>query len=163
VVEVSPTPTEVPPKDLPPEAVSASIAFTSTPSGAEVLVNGRSIGRTPTTWSGAGPGKAYQVEYRKNGYASKAVTVRVPAGGGTVPANAALSAEKVEPGELFVNVKGGWGEVWIDGRRVDTTPLKHQLAPGTYKVKVVNADAGLDETRTVTVVPGKTQKLTFDL
>ena len=60
-------------------------------------------------------------------------------------------------------MKGGWGEVWVDGARVDTTPLKHQLPAGTYTVRVVNAEAGLEETRKVTIVPGKTQKLMFSL
>ena len=151
------------PAEPPPVAVDAAVAFTSSPAGAEVVVNGRSVGRTPTTWNGAQAGKSYKVVYRMSGYASSSTKVRVPKDGGTVPASASLKAEKVDPGELFVNVKGGWGEVWIDGRRVDTTPLKHQLPAGTYKVKVVNTEAGFEESRTVTIVPGKTQKLMFSL
>jgi len=160
-----PTPPDTPPSDdtPPPAVVDAAISFTSAPSGAEVLVDGRSVGRTPTTWSGAKAGRSYKVQYRKSGYASANSRVKVPKDGGTIPAKGSLKAEKVDPGELFVNVKGGWGEVWIDGRRVDTTPLKHQLPAGTYKVKVVNKDAGFEETRSVTIVPGKTQKLMFSL
>ncbi|HCH62989.1 MAG: hypothetical protein CL927_10165 [Deltaproteobacteria bacterium] len=146
-----------------PAAVDAAIAFASAPSGAEVLVNGQSIGRTPTTWNGAKAGVAYKVQYRKAGYRVTTAKVQVPTEGGTISAKGRLKAEKVDPGELFVNVKGGWGEVWIDGTRVDTTPLKHQLPAGTYTVKVVNAEAGLEETRKVTIVPGKTQKLMFSL
>ena len=160
------TPEVVPPRDdtPPPEAApDAAIAFTSSPSGAEVKVNGRSIGRTPTTWSGAQAGKSYKVTYTLAGFKVSSSKVKVSADGGTVSASASLKAEQVDPGEVFVNVKGGWGEVWIDGSRIDTTPLKHQLPPGTYKVKVVNKDAGLDETRSVTIVPGKTQKLMFSL
>ncbi len=165
VVEKPTPPADTPPdKSNPPEKdADAAIAFSSSPSGAEVLVNGRSIGRTPTTWKGAKAGSNYKVEYRKSGYKTDSANVRVPKDGGTVPATGRLSAEQVDPGELFVNVKGGWGEVWIDGRRIDTTPLKHQLPAGTYTVKVVNADAGFEETRKVTIVPGKTQKLMFSL
>ena len=170
VKEAPPTPRTVPdaappePTPAPTEsAIEAAIAFSSSPSGAEVTVDGRSIGRTPTTWKGAQPGMSYKVSYRLKGYKSSSARVTVSQDGGTVPASASLKAERVNPGEVFVNVKGGWGEVWIDGSRIDTTPLKHQLPPGTYKVRVVNQDAGLNETRSVTIVPGKTQKLMFSL
>jgi len=163
VVEQPSTPTEAPTAPTEAPAADASISFSSTPSGAEVFVNGRSIGRTPTTWSGASASQTYKVQYKKAGYRSKTSRVQVPTAGGTVPATASLSAEKIDPGEVFVNVKGGWGEVWIDGRRIDTTPLKHQLPAGTYQVKVINQDAGFEESRTVTIVPGKTQKLMFRL
>ena len=153
-----------PPPGAPEEAApDAAIAFTSSPAGAEVVVSGRSIGRTPTTWSGAQAGQTYKVTYQLAGYKSSSARVKVSPEGGTIPASASMRAEKVDPGELFVNVKGGWGEVWVDGSRIDTTPLKHRLPPGTYKVKVVNKDAGLNETRSVTIVPGKTQKLMFSL
>ncbi len=163
-VEVVERTVETPPADTPPPAAKpASIVFTTTPSGAEVLVDGRSIGRTPLTWPSAVAGKTHKVEYRLSGYQASSAKVRVPDQGGEVSGSANLKPESLDPGELFVNVKGGWGEVWVDGSRIDTTPLKHQLPPGTYRVKVVNAEAGLDETRSVTIVSGKTQKLTFEL
>ena len=163
VVERPPVPDPPPDSPEPPAVADASVAFTSSPAGAEVVVDGRSVGRTPTTWSGAKGSASYRVEFRMAGYATARTKVKIPTAGGLVPASATLEAEKVDPGELFVNVKGGWGEVWIDGTRVDTTPLKHQLPAGTYKVRVINAEAGLEESRTVTIVPGKTQKLMFSL
>ncbi len=159
----SPPAADAPAPDDPPPVAEAAVEFQSSPSGAEVLVDGRSIGRTPTTWTGARAGGSYRVQYRKAGYRATSAKVEVPATGGTLPVRRSLKAEKVDPGEIFVNVKGGWGEVWIDGSRVDTTPLKHQLPAGTYTVKVVNKEAGLEETRQVTVIPGKTQRLMFSL
>lgn len=168
-VAPKPTPVATPVPDAPdpgpsqPEAVASVLTADSSPAGAEVVVNGRSVGRTPTTWRGAEAGERYTVEFRLAGHKSVKRTVTVPSGGGAVRAAATLKPVAQDPGEVFVNVKGGWGEVWIDGKKIDTTPLKHSLSPGKHTVKVVNSDAGLEETRTVTIQSGKTQRLTFSL
>ncbi len=70
--------------------------------------------------------------------------------------------EPAAPGKVTVQVKDGWGDVYIDGRKVDTTPLmNHALPAGEHTVRVVNPATGLDSTRTVTVVAGQSAKVTF--
>ena len=67
------------------------------------------------------------------------------------------------PGQLSIGIAGGgWGNVWIDGKKLDkTAPLtKHELPPGSHTVRVVNEGSGLDQTRTVEVVSGKLVKVT---
>ena len=81
-------------------------------------------------------------------------------------ANAAKSPTKTEQpvgkGKLSVVVKGGWGEVYINGRRIDTTPLyNHALPAGRHKVVVVNGASGERKSRTVTVVPGESTRVSF--
>jgi tRNA A-37 threonylcarbamoyl transferase component Bud32 len=68
--------------------------------------------------------------------------------------------EEVAYGSLSVNVKSGWGNVYINGKSTDTTPLNnHKLPVGTYTIKVVNPETGLDETRKVTVVAGESKRV----
>jgi hypothetical protein len=76
------------------------------------------------------------------------------------PRPAPAAAVPAEPGALSVNVKTGWGDVFIDGKKIDTTPLNnHKLAPGSYTIKVVNTETGLNETRKVTITPGQKSKV----
>ena len=68
----------------------------------------------------------------------------------------------ISKGKLSVVVKGGWGEVYINGRRIDTTPLyNHALPAGRHKVVVVNGASGERKSRTVTVVPGESTRVSF--
>ncbi len=65
-------------------------------------------------------------------------------------------------GKLSVMLRGGWGEVYIDGRRIDTTPLyNHSLPAGRHKVLIVNGVTGERKSRTVTVVPGESTRVSF--
>lgn len=77
------------------------------------------------------------------------------------PAPAVKKApEEVQYGSLSVNVKSGWGNVYINGKNTETTPLNnHKLPVGTYTIKVVNPETGLDETRKVTVVAGENKRV----
>jgi hypothetical protein len=58
-------------------------------------------------------------------------------------------------------VRGGWGDVWIDGKKVDQTPYTGKMPAGTYTVRVVNGEAGLDDSRKVTILPGETTRLSL--
>lgn len=65
-------------------------------------------------------------------------------------------------GKLSANVSGGWADIFIDGKKVGTTPLiGYQLPPGTYQVRAKNDAAGMDVTQTVTVKSGETAKASF--
>lgn len=76
------------------------------------------------------------------------------------PAPEPRKPEPAEFGSVSVNVKSGWGNVFINGKQTETTPLNnHKLPVGTYTIKVVNAETGLDETRKVTVVAGQNKRV----
>ncbi len=68
------------------------------------------------------------------------------------------------PGKISVNVSQGWADVWIDGQKVDTTPLfNHEIAAGNHTIKVSNPKTGFEATRQVRIQSGKTEKLTFEV
>ena len=76
------------------------------------------------------------------------------------PAPEPRKPEPAEFGSVSVNVKSGWGNVYINGKQTETTPLNnHKLPVGTYTIKVVNTETGLDETRKVTVVAGQNKRV----
>ena len=66
------------------------------------------------------------------------------------------------PGKLNVNVRGGWAEVYVDGRRVDTTPIfNHPLPVGRHTIEIVKGATGERQTRVVTIIPNETTRVTF--
>lgn len=70
-------------------------------------------------------------------------------------------AEKPK-GKMNVNVSGGWADIYVDGRKLGTTPLFGQSLPvGTYAIRAKNEGSGLDETKTVTVKAGETATVSF--
>lgn len=145
-----------------PETTPAALSIGSVPAGATVVVNGRTVGKTPVQWSGATAGVAYRVELRKTGHEPERFTLTVPPGGGTVSAERRLKATKAAtPGTLTVSVRGGWGNVFVNGKKVDQTPLSTKLPPGSYTVRVENADAGLDESRKINIQSGEVTRLSL--
>ncbi len=65
-------------------------------------------------------------------------------------------------GKVNVNVRGGWAEVYIDGERIDTTPLyQHELSAGPHTIEIVMGANGERQSRKVTVFPNQTTRITF--
>ncbi len=156
------------PRPAPPPAPAATepgtVAFESTPPGAEVYVDGRSIGRTPVSWDGRA-GERHPAELRLTGFETAKFNITVPASGArdtyqrTLQAQARVAAAD---GKLSVNVSGGWADVYIDGKKIKQTPLfDHTVPAGTYEVRVRNDVTGLDQGRKVTVKSGETERVTF--
>lgn len=146
-------------------ALASTLMITSTPSGASVWLDGENLGKTPLRWDEGTRGQRYAFELRLDGYETAKVTATFPEGG-EKPVSRTLSpaAANEAPGKISVNVSQGWAEVWIDGTRIDTTPLyNHEIAPGTHTVRVVNPGANVDITRKVTISAGKTERLSFDV
>ena len=74
----------------------------------------------------------------------------------------AAAEQPTGKGKLSVVLKVGWGHVYIDGKLIEDTPLyNHTLKAGRHKVVVVNGTTGKKQRRTVTVVQGRTTKLSF--
>ena len=158
----APAPAPAPAAEARPAELSATVRFTSNPPGADVKVDGKKVGQTPLTWSSAKAGATHKVEYALSGHETARFSVEVPEGGGAVAADRALkAAQAAAPGTLQVSVRGGWGDVWIDGKKVDQTPYTGKMPAGTYTVRVVNGEAGLDDSRKVTILPGETTRLSL--
>ncbi len=65
-------------------------------------------------------------------------------------------------GKLSANVSGGWADIFVDGKKVGTTPLiGYSLPPGTYQIRAKNDASGLDITRQVTVKSDETSPVSF--
>ena len=82
-----------------------------------------------------------------------------------VPAPTTSTAPKATataPGKLNVNIRGGWAEVYVNGVRIDTTPLyQHSLPAGRHTIEIVNGATGDRQKRVVTIVPNDTTRVTF--
>ena len=142
------------------------IAFRSTPEGAKVFLDGKPVGSTPLNWKSGREGESYNVEFRISGYQSVQAVVDAPPPGERRRLSRTLEPKETavsdEPGKLSVQVSSGWAKVYVDGAYVDTTPLfEHQIAPGSYSIRVVNERTGLDRTEKVSVKGGEVARKTF--
>jgi serine/threonine protein kinase len=147
-----------------PGEVNVAIAwFNSSPSGADVYVDGKLIGKTPTEWTGGEAGNRYGVEYRLGGYENTRFTAALPRQGGREPFERNLQQERAKAeGKLSVNVSGGWADIYVDGKQIGTTPIfGYALTTGSYQVRARNDGIGLDQTKQVTIKAGETATLPF--
>lgn len=136
--------------------------FASNPSGADVFVDGKLVGKTPVEWTGGTAGSRYSVEYRLSGYESAKFSASLPREGGREPFERTLSERAKAEGKLSVNVSGGWADIYVDGKQIGTTPIfGYSLPAGTYSVRARNDGIGLDQTKQVTVKSGETASLPF--
>lgn len=128
----------------------ASIRVSTTPTGAEISVDGTARGKSPVTVDGLSPGQPVIVQAVRKGFRTESRTV-TPAGGveitpvdvalepttaavtakptpgaapapspGATPAATPSRAIPANMGLLSVEVAGGWGEVYLDGVRLAT-------------------------------------------
>ncbi len=80
--------------------------------------------------------------------------------GGMQPGSSVSASTKT--GTLNVTLRGGWAEVYINGQRIDTTPLyQHKLPSGRHVVEIVNGTTGEREQRTVTIVANNLTRVKF--
>ncbi len=161
-----PTPTPAPqvvtpPTPAPVAATTSTVRFSSKPDGADVLVGGRMIGTTPVEWEGPA-GEKKTVEFRLEGYDPARMSVTTPEAGGRTTVEKTLQARARATGLLSVNVSGGWAEIWVDGKKVKTSPLfNHTLSEGPHEVTAKNDALGMNETRKVTIKAGETTSIGF--
>ncbi|MFZ5476053.1 MAG: protein kinase domain-containing protein [Myxococcota bacterium] len=152
---------QAPPAQAPATAGTGTLAFSSSPSGADVFIDGKLAGRTPFDWDGRA-GARVGVEYRLGGYETARFSASVPAAGGRDTYEKSLQERTKETGKLSVNVSGGWADVYVDGKKIGQTPIfGYQLAAGTHEIRAKNDAIGLDATKTVTVRSGETASVPF--
>lgn len=107
------------------------ISITSIPEGADVVVDGKDVGKTPLNLSDIAPGE-HSLELRKPGFFLKKARIRVPEG-----KSAQYEFDLLAPACLTVVSEPQQAVVQIKGRRLGTTPLEScKLRPGTYEVRI---------------------------
>lgn len=145
------------PRTADPVAVTR-LTFHSDPPGATVFVDGRVVGKTPFTWSGAQSSRTYSVEYELDGHQRASGTAGPVPRGERQTFSLRLRPVAVAPGSLTVGIiGGGWATVTIDGIELSqTAPLRgHSLRPGAHTITVSNPDLGIDHTEVIEVHSGQ--------
>ncbi len=152
-----------------------SILVKSAPAGAEILLNGKKIGTTPTTIGGLSHKKNYFIVLKKSGYkpffhgvkfkGKKRVVVNATLQPGKFAAAGKPAVAKAKPGGqgfLIANTKP-WARVIVDGKDTGQwTPIvgkrKLTLPAGNHKITFKTKE-GKTLTVSVTIQAGKTTKL----
>ncbi|MFN4071149.1 MAG: PEGA domain-containing protein [Thermus caldifontis] len=117
---------------LVPEARQGTLVISSSPSGAEVYVEGALRGRTPLSLSL--PEGRYAVELRLSGYEPYRATVQVRRGE-TTRLDVRLNPVS-RTGTLLLESSPTGAEAYINGALRGRTPLRLVLEEGTYQVEL---------------------------
>ena len=140
------------------ESVLATVQVSCPTSGAQIYVNNQLKGTTP--WSGTLAAGNYQMEARLSGYRSQKVTESIAERANrqiTIPALQAIV------GNLNVNYKPAQSEVWMDGRRLGSTPdVFRNLLVGQHQVEI-RKEGYTTKKETVTIADVQTAMLTGSL
>ncbi|WP_051303817.1 PEGA domain-containing protein [Calidithermus chliarophilus] len=139
-----------------------TLAVRSSPSGAQVLLDGKAVGTTPLTLQ-LKPGK-YSLEVRRDGYRLYKTTVTVQAGQ-TAQVTAALQAAAPQPATLVVQSPTPGATATVNGQAYGAIPpggLKVSLNTPSATV-VVSAPGYQTKTQTVALQPGKTSTVSLAL
>ena len=134
-----------------PAPLVGQLDVNSTPSGAELIIDGESRGVTPMQLV-LNAGRHELLFVSQLGNVRRTVRIH--------PGHRTLYSEAIFPGSLVVP-RHGDAEVWIDGKEVDTGG-ELTLLPGSYQVNLVNQDNGSRTTHTVDIFPGQTTLLDPD-
>lgn len=137
---------------------TAIAAVTSTPPGASVLLDGREVGRTPTTLRSLAYG-TQSLGLRLAGYADTTVTMAVNQPDIAVE----VTLRELPPGTVEVQVPFGGGDIAVDGRVVREKKERAilQLSAGSHTITVTYRD-GTTRTDTVRVVSGESRTVRFE-
>jgi hypothetical protein len=139
-------------------ALKGSLLARSDPKGANVYVNGKSVGRTPVEQSGLEPG-SHTVRFVKEGFETWERHVKVHPGE-KVEVLAQLTAAK---GDLVVHSKPAGAKVYVDGQSVGASPAERTgLSAGPHGVLILKEGYESWE-REVVIEPGETEKVTARL
>jgi hypothetical protein len=133
--------------DQPTPPVNLGLSVNGNVQGAEVLLNGSSVGRIPLNTQV--PQGSYNITVRAPGYADFSQSVVV---NGPTQINAILQAIQVG---LSVNANVMGAEVYLNGSMAGRTPLNLNVVPGSYNL-TVRAPGYADYSQSV-VVNGATQ------
>ena len=155
--KVSPTETKTQAASTPDRAVTHAVAFSSSPDGAEILVDQGKQDRCPKTpcTLDLPPGN-FQISARLEGYSEVTRPIQVPDQSRLI-----FDFEKAT-GTLVVRTVPPGASIRIDGRDTgQKTPAMLKLAPGKYKLEVVK-DSLAPQSQEVTIRSGAIQTLSIN-
>ena len=112
-----------------PTPIYGSIEITSTPSEAEVYIDGKKMGKTPFINSQVLVGE-HKIELRKRGYKTESEVLNIDEN-----KTARITKELADfcDAELNSNV---YADVYVDGTKRGKTPYKLDLVAGTYSLEL---------------------------
>lgn len=139
--------------DLKPK--TGRIDITSTPFDANIKLNGKDYGTTPTTVRDLLVG-SYTLTLEKPGYGTVNKTVSITEGQ-TTEINETLPTGM----EVTIASTPSGAQLWVNGASVGTTPFKTTLAFSSHSVKLVNGKKEVNET--ITVTQGGKTRWEFDV
>ena len=113
-----------------PTPIYGSLDVITTPMYADVEINGKSYGTTPTTIENLLVGD-YDVVLRKDGYPIQSRRVTVTENNLSI-----LEIELSQGRKMTISSDGQGDEVYVDGLKLGVTPLEANLSFGTHKVEL---------------------------
>ena len=135
-----------------------TLIVNSTPENAEVLLNGKTAGRTP--FKEAVEEGRHSLELRRNGYVSLKKSVQVKRGLATTLSGLIL---EVKSGSISISSKPAGARIAINGKPYGDTPVKiSNLPPGSYSIKL-EKDGFDPAVRTVNLPAGENLDLMLNL
>jgi hypothetical protein len=122
------------------EALSTRLVVRSEPPGAEVALDGRTIGRTPISNQAVpADGATHQLRLRRHGFADATEAVQLVDGRDVVLDR---TLTKVAPAPRFGTIDlhvDPWALVYLDGRKIGEAPVRGLSLPlGRHRLKLVN-------------------------
>ncbi len=157
--ESSPQPLEAtaPPSGNPAEKIeplkAGSVAISTQPAGAHVLLDGKAVGDSPVTLQGVTPGKHTLTFVTSSG------TVKKP-----------IRVEPGKPLSLDVPIYSGWIAVFSpvaldiaeNGKAIGTTEQgRLMLSPGRHQLTFSNGEMGYKTTQAVDIEPGEERSISL--
>ncbi len=131
---VRPTQGEVTEIVLNMQSSGSTVLASADPEGAEVFVDGQSVGISPITLSDLKPGSDVNIEFRKAGYTSRTRHMTVPAAGGNAEVSVALSLSP-KFGALSITSDPPGASILQNGELLAglLTPVSEHLVPAASK------------------------------
>jgi serine/threonine protein kinase len=169
---------DAPKTGLATDRQAGGLQITSNPAGASVLLNGRSVGKTPFTDKNLNP-ESYDLLLKMDGYHDYFQRVRITAGQ-TASVNAALKIkepaiadqpetkpeDKPTPpaiGAIKILVKP-YGSIYVNGKLIKSDwqfQHREELPAGKHTIRAVHRTFGTWE-KEITIAAGKTDELVVD-
>ncbi|WP_428269602.1 PEGA domain-containing protein, partial [Haliangium sp.] len=138
------------------------LMVSSTPPGAEVLLDGRALGRTPLVRDLDAAELALLREHplvlERRGYRSESVTGLTPLPGQPIRVERTLEpVPRAQPtGKVRVHMDGTWAYAYLRGKRVGQVPGELELPAGRHQLRLVNPISEVEWALSVEVKAGQT-------
>lgn len=139
-----------------PEPIFGTLDIASNPMGANVIIDGNSLGTTPMVWTTILVGN-HELKIEKKGYVSVIETITLD------EVNKLTINETLRPGgEISITTDKNGDKIYVDGDYVGVSPLTTTLSFGEHNVKAMRDGKETSKKITVAQTGGVTSlQLTF--